>query len=590
MTTNKYDFTEKLFHKNEVKHNKFSSIAVLVLGIVYLAMSVLYKFGLYDLVYATIAVILHLIGWLDVFVYLICRYLKYDSKNLRVLIIVAIILTSGTGFFFYPMTSTFILYGPVVISALYYDKKLVHRIAAINWLTYSVLLWLNVVVEKVSPVMQNYHAIQGVEIWKLPKEVLLYRFIPFTILFMVTSHICSEIAKGGRKLIIENAQESLRNAKIDYELKTAADIQNSSMPNRNFTGIDGRLRINAVMRPAKIVGGDFYDYFNLNSDIVVLIADVSDKGFSAAMFMMKAKNAIRSEVESGKSLEEAVSSVNNILNFENREDMFVTLWIASINVNTGIGKFVNCGHSSPIILHEDKSISKIENEPDSVLGVFENIEYSAHTIELSEGDVLLMYTDGMTDAVNSDDEFFGEQRLVNAFINSSENDDLCLSIVDEIDEFSIGSEQFDDMTALALSVVPNYSTSFKKITKKATYEAVESTIDTVNSLLAEYNCPEDIRRNIDVVVDEICGNITDYAYPEQDGDFIVEIMAGENYAVLTFIDAGLPFDPTNKEDEEKTDELSVGGVGIDIVKKLVDKWSYARMNDRNILRIVKVWK
>ena len=584
------DFLGQSFHENEVRHNRLSSIAVLILGIVYTVMHILNRLGLYDLISETIGTILMVNGLVNILVYVICRRLKFDSSFLKVLIIITIMISAGIDFFFYPLNSSFIMYSPVIIAALYYDTALTRIIALLSWILYSILLWLNVILEEISPAMQNFHAVEQVTLWKLPNEVLLYRFIPHTILFFITMYICTEIARSGKKLIFRSAEEISRGAVIRAELSAASDMQQSSLPDRSFTDLDGRLRINAVMKPAKTVGGDFYDYFYLGDSIVVLIADVSDKGLPAAMFMMKAKNAIRAEITGDRSLEESMSAVNSRLAGDNREDMFVTLWVACINVRTGAGRYVNCGHDAPFIISADGKVSGVKNDPDIVLGVFRDTVYRSHPVMLGRGDRLLLYTDGLTDALDSAGESFGVNRLRETLASLPDDGDLCGSLIGRIDGFSSGAGQFDDMTALCLSVTPENDPLRESVTLEAGYGSGEAIIDRVNAMLGKVSCPEDTRRNIDVVIDEICTNIADYAYPGGKGDMTLDAEIGGNYAVLTFSDSGARFNPAAYEAEKAPgDEIRAGGLGISLVRELADELTYARTDGRNVLRIKKIW-
>lgn len=574
-------FTKELFHSNDVKNNQLTAVAVLILGIMYLAVAVLFNVEAYDTLSINVGKILMAIGFFDVFVSFIAILLHFDNKILRGFLIASITISSGIIYFLYPMVAFFVTYGPVLISALYYDKKFIHRVAVINYFFVCTLLWLNVYFENASAFIKELHDFTSTIIWQYPMDVFFYQFIPHTITYLITMFLCIRIAKNGNSMIQSNAEESSKNARIEAELNAASNIQRSSLPTAEFA--DDFISINAVMKPAKIVGGDFYDYFYLGNDIVVLIADVSDKGISAAMFMMKAKNAIRLEMQNGKKLEAAICSVNNMLNKDNDDNMFVTLWVAAINKITGVGKYVNCGHSSPIIKHRDGKIYTLNSKENTVLGVFENYDFQSYVLKLSQDDKILLFTDGLTDAINSNDEFFGEERVAEIFKKSSNENNVCDILLNNVKAFANGTEQFDDITALELSFknVENYPS--RSVTLSSNYDSVESFIDVINKELEEIACPNEAKQNINVVIDELCSNIIDHAYESDFKAFDIEYQVGENFVNLTFKDSGIPFDPTKFD--SAIDNTKIGGLGIYLVKNLVDEIEYSRKDDKNILTV-----
>lgn len=584
----KSEYKKTLFHSNEVKHNKRSSIAVLVLGCMGLIISALNAADAYDLISPYIRYILMANGLINVLLFAYGVRCRFDRPFLRDLIICDIMLSAGIMYFFFPTTMDFLIFGPILVSALYYDARLTGRISILCWVVYTVLTGLNVYLESTG-VMTDFHQLQGLDIWESSKEVLLYRWIPQSVIMFVTASICNIISVNGKRLIAESAEDSYRSAVISAELSAASDIQQSSLPDREFSDFEGRLRIDSVMRPAKVVGGDFYDYFYLGHSIVILIADVSDKGMPAAMFMMRAKNSIRAEINAGTSLEASIQSVNNQLCGENKENMFVTLWAACINVFTGVGKYVNCGHDYPVLRHADGSIERIENVPDTVLGVFPDTAYTSYPIQLNEGDRILLFTDGFTDAVNGDKEAFGEQRLLDA-ITGCGGDSLCKHLLSKIDSFCGETPQYDDLTALCLSLSPADKPERLETELPADYSSVETVIDSVNRLLSAKGCPESVRQNADVVMDELCANIVDYAYSDGNGNFTVSTEVGENYLRLTLTDRGPAFDPTVAGGMPDPEELQIGGLGIGLVRNLTDRMEYERVGGTNRLSVLMIWR
>ena len=260
---------------------------------------------------------------------------------------------------------------------------------------------------------------------------------------------------------IENIQNlTAVTERINAELAIAHDIQDSFLP-KNFDLDENDLNISAVMIPAKAVGGDFYDFFMVDDDhFAFVIADVSDKGVPAALFMVKSKQIIQSSILSyhlgneDYSLEEIIYEINNDLCVNNDSCMFVTSWIGLIDLNNGELTFVNAGHESPII-KSDGEFKFLETENDLVLGVMEDMEFNSHVIDLHSGDKILLYTDGVTDANNENKEFFGNDNLLKVVKENDFNvNDSINGIIDSVNDFTQNQEQFDDFTMLLVEYNP----------------------------------------------------------------------------------------------------------------------------------------
>lgn len=252
---------------------------------------------------------------------------------------------------------------------------------------------------------------------------------------------------------IENIQNlTAEKERINSELAIAHDIQTSFL-SKDFDLDREDLDIYAVMNPAKSVGGDFYDFFMIDDNhFAFLIADVSDKGVPAALFMAKSKQIIQSYILSqylgDSSLEDIVYEINNNLSSNNDSCMFVTFWVGIIDLKNSKLRFINAGHESPIIKSKDE-YKFLESDNDLVLGIMKDIDFHSHVIDLDYGDRILLYTDGVTDSNNENGEFFGKDNLLKAV---KENDlDVVESIngiIDSVNNFTKKQEQFDDFTML----------------------------------------------------------------------------------------------------------------------------------------------
>ncbi|MCL2216011.1 MAG: PP2C family protein-serine/threonine phosphatase [Defluviitaleaceae bacterium] len=241
--------------------------------------------------------------------------------------------------------------------------------------------------------------------------------------------------------------------RIGAELDVATHIQASMLP-RKFPAFPGRneFDIFASMKPAKEVGGDFYDFFMVDEDtLAVVIADVSGKGVPAALFMVIAKTLIKNTSQQGKSPKEIFETVNNLLCENNDASMFVTAFYGHLHISTGRFTFVNAGHNPPIILKNGK-FDWLKQKAGFVLAIMEDMAYIQHEITLEVGDELFLYTDGIVEAMNNEEELFGDDRLYDAMqeYRGLTLHELAESVNREVDKFEDGAEQADDITMLVL--------------------------------------------------------------------------------------------------------------------------------------------
>ena len=236
----------------------------------------------------------------------------------------------------------------------------------------------------------------------------------------------------------------------EQELMLAKTIQESALPH-NFDFSTKSFDLYASMEPAREVGGDFYDFFFMDQDkFALVIADVSDKGIPAALFMMQSKRALHGLCETGKTLHEGMKSVNEELCRGNDVDMFVTVWMGIVDLKTGVVNCVNAGHEYPAIRRRGGDYKLLRDRHGLPLGAMEGIEFHEYEIKLEPGDCIYVYTDGVPDALNSEKEQYGTKRMLNA-LNMNKDcsmEELLPAVKRDLDEFAGGEQQFDDVTML----------------------------------------------------------------------------------------------------------------------------------------------
>ena len=241
--------------------------------------------------------------------------------------------------------------------------------------------------------------------------------------------------------------------RIEEDLATAQSIQQSALPRQlPLPSEEKPFDIYAAMLPAKDVGGDFYDFFLVDDHILgFLIADVSGKGIPAALFMMEAKNEISSRMQSTPDLAEAMDAANATLCAGNDEAMFVTVWAATLDWDTGELCYVNAGHNQPLLRHEG-SWQWMPDDGGPMMGIGDFFSYESHTIQLEAGDELLLYTDGVTEALNRLGVLYGDERI-REFLQAHADlrpKELDTAVRTEIARWAAGAEQSDDITTLIL--------------------------------------------------------------------------------------------------------------------------------------------
>jgi sigma-B regulation protein RsbU (phosphoserine phosphatase) len=267
-------------------------------------------------------------------------------------------------------------------------------------------------------------------------------------------------------LTIEKAIEQIRYIKtmqqehsqlesIKGDLAIAREIQQAILPRifPPFPENAEQLDIAALMNAAKDVGGDFYDFFRIDDQrIGFVIADVSGKGVPAAIFMAVSRTLIRATGVRGVSPAECISYSNGLLAQESANYMFVTVFYGIYNIATGQVTYTNAGHNPPYLMKADGTILQLPFSSDLVVGAIDDFKYSEETLQLEHGDTLLLYTDGVTEAINSGDEEFGNQRLQAALaqLTRENSQEIIDRIKASVSDFVGEAEQSDDITLLAI--------------------------------------------------------------------------------------------------------------------------------------------
>ena len=379
--------------------------------------------------------------------------------------------------------------------------------------------------------------------------------------------------------------------RIGAELDVARHIQASMLP-CIFPAFPERheFDIYASMTPAKEVGGDFYDFFLVDDDhLAMVMADVSGKGVPAALFMMISKTLLKSAVQSGLSPGAVLEKVNNQLCENNDAEMFVTVWLGILEISTGKMKCANAGHEYPALMRRDGAFQLFKDKHGLVLAGMEGARYREYALELNEGDRLFVYTDGVPEATNAETVLYGTDRMLRA-LNEAKGSS-CRGLLEalhrDVDAFVGAADQFDDITMLCIER-RTAADGMKKISIAPTLDKLPEATSFFEDILSAADAPMKVIAQVNVAVDEIFSNIARYSGATA---ATLGCALADGRITLRFSDNGRPYDPTGKPDPDTTlsaEERDIGGLGIFMVKKIMDEVTYEYVDGLNILTLVKI--
>lgn len=415
---------------------------------------------------------------------------------------------------------------------------------------------------------------------------LLFMLLPKLILLVILSQIANGLSLRSKLILNERIKEAQHNEKINSQLGIASAIQSAILP-KEFPD-SSRGEIYAIMDSAKEIGGDFYDFFDVDEKhLAFVIGDASGKGIPSALYMMKAQSLVRGlTLANKKSPAQIMEQVNNIMCEGNDLNLFVTCWLGILDKESGDLVYVNAGHN-PAIVKQDGKYGYLSAKPGLVLGGFKGFKFEDSKVKLSKGDKILLYTNGITEAHNVRSELYGEEKFFE-FVSKFDGSpfETITKVREDVREFSRNAEQNDDITMLMLEYRKPQSVFAKKfLAKKENLEEVQDFIlRSIKTVLS----PKD-KNQLLICIEEIFINIASYSY-EDSGFVEIEVNLENNELTLVFKDNGVKFDPLAKEDPDtkaSAEDRGVGGLGIFMVKNLMDKCYYEYKDNKNILTLTK---
>ena len=375
---------------------------------------------------------------------------------------------------------------------------------------------------------------------------------------------------------------------IEDELAIASTIQQALLPSGKLNPSIHSIDIKGLQIPAKFVGGDLYDYYVRDNKLLFCVGDVSGKGVPAALLMTISHSLFRTVSAREDHPEQIMETLNSSISDNNPDIMFITMFLGVMDLSTGTIRYCNAGHNPPIVIRNGQA-ELLSTEPSLLLGVEMNARYTANELTLLPGDTLFLYTDGLTEAENIRKELFGERRAletaaISGTLTASEQMERMQQAVHT---FVDGAEQSDDLTMLVIRFMGNDNT----LCMSNDIEELNKLEPFLNGIFERENLDMSMLPQIDLALEEAVTNIIMYAYPEGEkgtAELTVEVADGQISATL--IDSGTPFNPLQQQEanlDVSLEERKIGGLGIHLIKEIMDVVEYAYEDGRNVLKMKK---
>lgn len=387
------------------------------------------------------------------------------------------------------------------------------------------------------------------------------------------------------------------NQRMLEELNFARDIQMGMLP-LLFPAFPDRqeLTLDALLEPAREVGGDFYDFYFLDHNrLCLIVADVSGKGAPAALFMAVSKTLIKSRAAHDFDPSSILTHVNAELAENNTTSTFVTVFLAILDVSTGTLRYCNAGHNPPYIKRNAGGLERLEALHGPILGVLPDLTYAEDETLLAPGDTVVMYTDGVTESMNEREEEYSDQRLTDLLADSKAQipNELTVEILDDVRCHQGDAEQSDDITLLVAmyrGAMPDEG-SHLEVRIQNRMPELEVVEKQFHEYAARTGIPDNHRQTLSMVMDDLLNNVISYAYPKGgDHVILVDLTLKGSRLVLMIEDDGIPFNPFAADEPDvglSVEERGIGGLGIHLVRETMDNFHYQRRANKNVVILVK---
>ena len=410
------------------------------------------------------------------------------------------------------------------------------------------------------------------------------------------SHSFGNMQQSLVKYIEKLKETTSQKASIDRDLRIASDIQMGMLPEKFPTKADhDDVLLYATLTPAKEVGGDLFDFYFRDEKLFFCIGDVSGKGVPASLFMAVTRSTFRTVSAHESMPDRIVTTMNKTIADMNKNLMFVTLIVGVLDLPTGRLRYCNAGHDAPLLLGED--VRQLPSDPNIPVGFMPSWKFIQQETQLSTGTTIFLFTDGLSEAMNTNEDLFQKERInevaVRALANHQQEPHLLISQMTEaVHQFVGDAEQNDDLTMMAIQYIWQQS---DMCTQSIVLSNDTNEVSQLNTFVKEVcqtiGFDDKVTMEVRTAVDEAVVNVMRYAYPQgKHGDVKIEAAHNDQKLKFTIIDSGKPFDPTIQAEVDTTlpaNKRNLGGLGIHIIRQNMDSINYERIDTLNVLTL---WK
>lgn len=391
---------------------------------------------------------------------------------------------------------------------------------------------------------------------------------------------------------LKYAEVNEKKERMEHELSIGHNIQMSMIP-KTFPPFPERKDIDmaATIVPAKAVGGDLYDFFIRDEKLYFCIGDVSGKGVPASLLMSVTRTLFRSVASHEKSPQRIVTLINNAMSDMNENDMFVTFFCGILDMATGHLRYCNAGHNPPLIFTDE--VGMLPVLPNLPLGVMGGVHFPEQELDFACDNALFLYTDGVTEAENTSHEQFGEDRMIAVLRERRDSQGHLKAMEKAVADFVGDAEQSDDLTMLFIHYLNDMKpdATERHLILHNNIQQIPQLADFIETIANEMRLDQSLAMSLNLALEEAVTNVILYAYPAgSDGLVDIEAIMGKDILEFIISDSGVAFDPTAAPEADISlgvEDRPIGGLGIFLVRNIMDTVSYQRTDGKNILSMTK---
>ncbi|MGX8713348.1 MAG: SpoIIE family protein phosphatase [bacterium] len=448
-----------------------------------------------------------------------------------------------------------------------------------------------------------YTPVEGKTGWSMAvifpdKEIYagLHRVGTYLTLFMIIGlllmvFIMWRTFRGHKRLQAVNAEKE----RIGSELRIASSIQMGMLP-KTFPPYPERNEVSVygTLVPAKEVGGDLYDIYIRDEKLFFCVGDVSGKGVPASLVMAVTRSLFRTVSSHIDEPEVLMAHINKAMSEMNETSMFVTLFIGILNLRTGEMTYCNAGHCPPVIVSDE--IHLLEMDANIPVGLMPDWHFTRQSFTMEPGDYVFLYTDGLTEAENAEHNQFEESRMIERINDGSWHSphELIDDMTNAVHAFVKGADQSDDLTMMAIQLIKYIDQGNENrhsLLLSNDVQEIPKLAEFIDGIAEANGIDMSTSMSLNLAMEEAVVNVMKYAYPEGTrGDIDITSTVYGGSITFTISDSGVAFDPTVKSNPDVTlgvDERPIGGLGIHLVRQIMDSIHYERKDNKNILTLKK---